>query len=655
VSRLRVQRADRRGRRGVAAALCALALVACSEGPVSAGADSGSKPSGAKTASGLLESAKGQVTLERQGKKAPAQLGYLYIGDAVETGEDGEARVRFAGGRVVELGPEGRFELKEGEGGLVLSVAQGLVLTRNVTEPPSQPLPGSPVQVTLLTLFGFTKLQSGDTTELTLQVDDKGAKVDVKLGGVELVSADGTVTKIGAGASGRLGEVKELNLDPIDVIINAGNGKADLKRKDEAKWNPVTKKTIALSEGDSFRVKDGHIVMQAPDGQGSLSFARGSEVTMEKAAKSAVAEETGFDFKKGELAAQSVVKQRLNLSGGVSLTSEKGSEFVLRRTADGYELVSAAGDVKVEREGVEPTTVYGGRAATIPLKGAVKSEELPREAIVLPSRSALKVLGQAGRFAVTWDGEADKPYRVEVAQDPAYKQKQVWGVVHQRFVNVTAPQRGSLYWHVFDDQDKEVAKGSASFGPEVGQTDLARLRNEVPEANPQTVIFFQDKPPSVTFTWAKSPDAAKYKVQVYRKGDLKEPVADKVVSDDKLSLPEGALGEGEYLWNLGYLDAKGTEVGNAGAMKRLLITYDNAVLGLTIRSPKNGDPGGAKVRCQGVAPLGAKVQINGKPVPLDEKSRFDTEVAPMGSGLLVFRMVNGASEVYTVRKVHKGK
>ena len=61
------------------------------------------------------------------------------------------------------------------------------------------------------------------------------------------------------------------------------------------------------------------------------------------------------------------------------------------------------------------------------------------------------------------------------------------------------------------------------------------------------------------------------------------------------------------------------------------------------------------MKCAGVAPIGAKVQINGKPVALDEKSRFDTEVAPMGGGLLVFRMVNGASEVYTVRRVHKGK
>lgn len=642
-----------------AALLLVLSLGACPEGdtPQAGGGAPDAAPAAVeKAASALLEQAKGSVTLERGGKKGPAQLGYLYLADALETGADSEARLRFPGGRVIELGEEGRFELRAGEGGLLLSVAQGLVLTRTVTEPSAQPLPGPSVQLTILTPFGFTKMGGGDDISLELTVNDKGATLDVKLGTVDLVSSDGKVTKIGAGQKGRLGEGKVFDLEPIEVTISAGTGKAELKRKDDTNWSALPKKAVALSEGDSFRVKDGRVVMQAPGGAGTLAFGRGSEVTMEKAAKSANAEETGFDFKKGELAAQSPVKQRLNLSGGVTLTSEQGSQFVLKRTKDGYELVSSAGDVKIEREGVEPTTVFGGRAATIPLKGPVKTEELAREPISLPSRSALKVLqSQPGRLAVTWEGEPEKPYRVEVASDPAYKQKLVSGVVHQRYINVPAPVRGSLYWRVYDEASKEVAKGSASFAPEANTTDLARIRNDVPEANPQTVIFFQDKPPSVTFTWAKNDEAAKYKVQVYRKGDLKTPVAEKVVAEDKLMLPEGALGEGEYLWSLSYLDAKGTEVGNSGAMKRLLISYDNAVLGLNIKSPRNGDPGGAKVRCEGVAPIGAKVQINGKPVQLDEKSRFDTEIAPMGGGLLVFRTVNGASEVYTVRKVRKGK
>lgn len=649
------------GSRSALICLLGVALAGCPDGdsthvvppksPVDAGA-----AAPAKTASALLDQVKGKVTLERDGKKGPAQLGYLYVGDALETGEDGSASIRFSGGRVIELGEEGRFELKEGETGLVLSVAQGLVLTRNVSSAPAQPLGKEHVELTILTPFGFTKL-GGDETNLELKVTDKEARVDVKLGTVDLVATDGKVTKIGAGQKGALGGTV-MDLEPIQVTISAVSGRADLKRKEDTKWTPLPKKAMALGEGDSFRVKDGRVIMQAPGGQGTLAFSKGSEVTMDKAAKGTGGEEAGFDFKKGELQAQSPTRTRLNLGGGVTITADKASQYTLRRTKDGYELVSVAGDVKIEREGAEPATVYGGRTATIPLKGQVKSEEQPREPVVLPSRSAIKVLqSSAQRLAITWDGEPDKPYRVEVAADPAYKQKLVSGVVRQRHVNVTPPTRGSLYWRVFDENDKEVAKGSASFAPEAAAIDLAHNRNIVHDGADQTTIYFQDKPPAVTFAWQPATEAAvqKYKVQVYRKENLQAAVAEKVVPEDKVMLPEGALGEGSYMWSLKYLDKLGNEIGGTGKMNKLVITYDNAVPNLTIKAPKNGDPGGAKVRCQGIAPVGAKVTVNGRPVPLDEKSRFDTEVAPMGGGLLVFRMVNGASEVYTVRKVRKSK
>lgn len=640
--------------------LAALALAGCPEGeapkdpklPVAV-VDAGPKPE-AKTASALLEESKGAVSVERAGKKAAAQLGYLYVGDVLETGDDGEATIRFAGGRLVELGPEGRFELKEGEGGIVLSVSQGLVLTRTATNAPAQPLPGDHVQLTILTPFGFTRVGAGEA-DLKLTVNEKEARVDVTLGNVDLVANDGKVTKIGAGQNGRLRPETVYDLEPIQVTISAA-GRAELKRKEDTKWSALGRKATPLSEGDSFRVKDGRVVMQAPGGQGTLAFAKGSEVTMDKAAKGAGGEEAGFDIKKGELAAQSPVKTRLNLGGGVTLTAEKASQYVLRRTKDGYELVSIAGDVKIEREGEGPATVKGGRTATIPLKGQVKSEEQGREQMALPSRSALKVLQSgAGRLAITWEGDPDKPYRVEVASDPAYKQKLISGVVHQRHVNVPAPSRGSLYWHVYDEADKEIAKGSASFAPEATAVDLAHNRNVVNDGADQTTIYFQDKPPAVTFTWQPASEAKKYKVQVYRKENLQASVAEKVVTEDKVMLPEGALNEGAYMWSLKYLDAAGNEVGGTGKMNKLVITYDNAVPNLTIKAPKNGDPGGAKVRCQGIAPVGAKLTVNGRPVQLDEKSRFDTEVAPMGGGLLVFRMVNGASEVYTVRKVRKSK
>jgi hypothetical protein len=610
-----------------------------------------------KAASALLESSKGKVTIERAGKKDAAKLGYLYVGDAIETGEDGEAVVRFPGGRVVELGPEGRFEIKEGEGGLVLSVAQGLVLTRNATDAPAQPLPGGNVQLTILTPFGFTKVGGGEELNLTLTVNDKGASVDVKLGSVDLVATDGTVTKIGAGQKGGVGAnaPKEMNLEPVVVNLSAAGGKAEVKGKDDAKWVAVNaKKPAPIAQGDSFRVKSGRATMQAPGGQAVYSFAAGSEAVMDKASKGATAEETGFDLKKGELNASSPVKTRLNLGGGVSLTADAASQYSLRRTKDGYEIDSVTGDIKVERDGAEPATIPGGRTASVPVKGSVKSQEVAREAVQLPPKPGMKIFHAGiGRFAITWDGEPDKPYRVEVANDPAYKQKVASGVVHSRFINVNAPNFGSLYWHVFDG-DKEIAKGSASFATEAADAERPRNNNLVREGSDRAQIYFQDKPPKVIFQWDEDPDAQKYKVAVYRDGQLSKPLLEKTQAGVQFPTDEGALGEGKYLWSVTPLDAKGGEI-RGGRMNKLEITYDNAVRNLKITSPKNGDAGGAKVRCAGIAPVGAKVSVNGKPVPLDEKSRFDIEVPPVGNGLMVFRMVNGPAEVYTVRKVKKGK
>jgi hypothetical protein len=641
--------------------LAAAGLSACpggDDGPVKAVVDAG-KAAPEKAASALLESAKGQVTLERAGKRGPGKLGYLYVGDALETGEDGEAVVRFSGGRVVELGPEGRFEIREGEGGLVLNVAQGLVLTRNATDAPAQPLaaPAGGVTLTILTPFGFTKVGFNDDLNLTLTVNDKGAKVDVKMGTVDLVATDGTHTKIGAGQKGALGSspTKELNLEPIEITINANGGRTEVKAKDDTKWVALNgKKATPLGVGDSFRVKAGRTTMQAPGGQAVYSFATGSEAVMDKAAKSATEEEAGFDLKKGELSASSPVKTRLNLGGGVSLSADAQSQYTLRRTKDGYEVDSVTGDIKVERDGVEPATVPGGRTALVPVKGAVKTAEVAREAVQLPPRPGMKIFSPGlNRFAITWDGEADKPYRVEVSNDPSYKQKVAAGVVHQRFLNVPAPNFGSLYWHVLDG-DKEIAKGSAVFSNEPASQDLARNNNTVREGSDRAQIYFQDKPPKVIFNWDEDPDAAKYKVAVYRDGQLSKPVLEKTLPGTQFPTDEGALGEGKYLWSITPLDAKGQEL-RGGRMNKLEITYDNAVRNLKISSPHNGDAGGAKVRCAGVAPVGAKVSINGRPVPLDEKSRFEVDEAPLPGGLLVFRMVYGPSEIYTVRKVKKGK
>ena len=89
------------------------------------------------------------------------------------------------------------------------------------------------------------------------------------------------------------------------------------------------------------------------------------------------------------------------------------------------------------------------------------------------------------------------------------------------------------------------------------------------------------------------------------------------------------------------------------SMSRLELVYDNAVTSLVIGSPRPGEAVGRAVQALGVAPLGSKLYINGKPTRLDEKGRFAERVA--GAPTLVFRLVDRSGrESYWIRRLRTG-
>ena len=156
----------------------------------------------------------------------------------------------------------------------------------------------------------------------------------------------------------------------------------------------------------------------------------------------------------------------------------------------------------------------------------------------------------------------------------------------------------------------------------------------------------------MTFTFAPDSTAAKYKVAVFVAGALGTPLVERLVKETQVVL-DGALAEGKYLWSVTPLDARGAGL-RGGKMNKLEIVYDNAVPNLIIKAPRNGDPGGASVAVTGIAPVGAKVYVNGKLLELDDKARFTTQAAPLPGGRLIFRMVGkSGAEVYTVRTVRR--
>ena len=621
----------------------ALAALGCSEGSKKGPIDAGAT----RTAAAHLESVKGEVKVERDGKLAPAQLGYLYVGDSVDTTEDAEAKVRYPGGRFVEVGPDARFTLSEGEGGLVLNVARGLVLTR---VPDDAPRPGEKpepeVALSILTPFGLTRIGK---SEVAINVGKDSTRVEVRFGQIEMVSRNGEVTKAGAGDKLELG-AKHLDLPVMQVVIEAA-GKAELKKKDSKSWVPLKK--AVLASGDAIRVKDGHTTLQAEGSATRLTFGKGAEVGFTSISTGGGLEVTDLDLKKGELSGVLPPKQksRVKLGSGLTLVSDLGGQFSLMKTATGVDVNALAGDFKLEREGGESRALPGGASARVTEK-AIQVSEPAKDQVALPTRVGLKVYQQPGKVSLVWDGEEGKPYRIEVASGPSFLDPLLSGVVHQRFVSVQPPARGNLYWRVFDG-DKEIDHGSAYFSNEPksgGELDLRR--NEVQDGADKTTIYYQDKPPAVTFNLTPDANAAKYKVSVFKEGALNAAVVERTSKDEKLVL-DGALAEGKYLWSVTPLDASGASL-RGGKMNKLEIVYDNAVPNLLIKSPLNGDPGGASVRVAGIAPVGARVFVNGKAVALDDKARFDTTAAPLPGGRLVFRMVGkSGAEVYTVRTVRR--
>jgi hypothetical protein len=632
----------------VSAIAVALAFFgACSDAPGPADAGPAKKAVVAH-----LESQKGQVTLFREGASAPAQLGYLYAGDALETGANGSTHMRLSGGRVVEIGPDARFELREGEGGVLLELARGLLLTRVEG---GGAMGESKVAFTVLTPFGLTRVGSGGS-ELTIDVDSEGAQVDVKLGAVELVSRNGEVTRAAQGDKLKLGEKKgeapraDLLLPPIEVVIVQATGKAELKKKDAKSWGAVSgKKPTAIAEGDQVRVKGGQMTLQPRDSGTRLVLASGSAATLVKASKGEGAEELSVDLASGQAEAVSPSNQRTTLGfGQLKVVAGKGGKTQVEKTAKGYSVRALAGAVRVEREGRPALEVPGGSVAT--LEGDAAEVSTPaREQLTLPTRAGLKVYqSQPSQLALTWEGEEGKDYRVELANDAQFKNLLLAGEVRARHLNVTSPTRGGLYWRVLDGE-KELDRGSAFFGPEPKNSELDRNKNEVPEGTEKTTIYFQDKPPAVTFTWKAEDGASKYKVRVYKEGQLASAVAEKEGATTTLPLGE-ALPEGNYLWSVTPLGKKGEEL-RGGKMNKLEIVYDNAVQGLVIKSPRNGDLGGKEVNVAGIAPLGAKVWVNGRPLSVDAANRFSGTAAPLSRGVLVFRMQLGGAEQYTVRRL----
>jgi len=619
-----------------------------------------------------LEGVVGEVSLVRGEQRLRAGVGDLHLRDVVETGGDSRAVVRFADGRSVELGAEARLVLTEDKSGLVIEVPKGLVLSRVPADTlPTRDGPGvgpaiPRVALRILTPFGLTRV-GGETGEVSVDVKSESARVDVRLGEVEFISRSGESTQAQAGdaldvsaAKVTRAEKKSFVLEPIIVTLVMNGGKADLLKAGTARWRPLGKAGTPLEAGDAVRANDGQPRLALAGSATVLSLQRGTEILFSKSVRQGDLEESSLEVKRGGLNLELAARRKSRVVvGGLALQSDGGGHFGVLRGQDGaLEVKAFTGDVTVH-QGDATKTVRAGQFARIRDEGTDVFEE-ERAELVLPARSNLRLYHPGvERVTLTWDGEPGD-YEVEVASDGAFTQTLVRGRVHQPRVVVPLPREGTLFWRAtLPEGQTDVGRGSVHVEREPASKELARPRNEVREGDGKTTIFYQDKdkPPAVTLLWNPDSKAAKYQLAVYRSDSLARPVAERSASQPSLPLEAGILGEGNYVWSVTPVSSSG-EALRGGKMNKLELVYDNSVPTLVITSPRNGEGlAGGKVHAVGVAPVGSRLSINGRAVPLDAKSRFDTTVTATGrSPMVIFRLSRPqATDAYTVRLLKRSK
>lgn len=625
----------------VAAALAA-GVVACSEPPPPAPPPP-AQP--AQAAVGKLTLVGGQVTLRRSGETPrPAKLEPLFDSDVVATGSDGRAVLQLSDGRELELAEDSAFRLGDARG-VDLDFEEGVIAI-------VQDGRGAAV----LTPYGRAEVQPG--TRARLDSKQKSLSIEILTGGIVTVGRDGgaLTTRAGQRLDLEVGEIRvvdakkkkgKLDLEVLEVRLVMDKGAAELKEQG-GKGFKKSGGVDALAQGTEFRV--------AGSSRARLS-AKGAELVLLPGARGsflgAEQDENGTSLKVALKAGSAVVRfsgeqpATVLVEGSAvpaRLTASAEATALVAQSPKGPRVQVLTGKIELTSKAGEPVAVEAGEGATL-AGGQVKVAPTGRPEVVLPLEPRLRVFSSVPREVGL--GLGDEPVRVEVAADGEFKQVLSSGTASG--VLPTRPVGSDLHWRILDAQGKPQRAGHIRFLPErVSRGSEKAGKTEVVSQNGQkATVVFQEQPPALTFEFPEVPGAKTYRLKVYRWGELSTPVLTTDVNAPRATLASGELEEGNYAWAGIGVDERGTEK-SSGKMNQMEIIYDNSYATLAIHTPVAGPAGRSQETATGVAPLGSKLFINGKSVPLDAKGRFQVEVGRARP--LVFRCVLArGAEDYLVR------
>ena len=644
-------------------------------------AESGGPEDGATA---VVIAASGQVDwVDGAGERRAVVPGAALGAGSLVTGTGSRVRVRLSDGRQFELSPEGEVRLQASAGGLSLRIERGRILAR-VPEGAgagTRTRDGSSVVLEISTPFGVTRLGPGES-EVGVSIEQDRVRVVVALGNVAFVDSRGKRLELGANQS------IEVSVGGVRLIAGgrspggSAGGADNPAAEPKAEARPVPSGfTDLMSELGKLRIRSK---------RGSFRFARRARVEVGTAFQVATRGRArlvgkGLKARLGSRASGRFVAEAPAARRRAALHLEAGSLWALLEAgavlplagSDGARVHLAAnetasvrvvgsrtaptvhvllGQVTLSR-GTESLALPSGQAARV-RPGPLRATQSGRPDIALPAIKRLAVHSHGLELAeLAWPPNLWSPglgdVEVKVALDADFEDLLFAGRGHRPYLEVPVPPgRGVLYWRVLARSGGRAATGAARFAPDRGHSllDLSGPKNLVFESRTMTTVHFQGALPALTFSFDEKPGAVRYRLQVFAAGALDTPLVDRVVKEALCPLRAGDLPEGQYLWQALAMDASGRRLGD-GRTNRLEIVYDNALSTLAIRSPKpNQRVAGSKVAVSGVAPVKSRLFVNGKPVPLDDKGRFDLELERAQA--FVFRLVEGrGQERFWIRRL----
>lgn len=576
-----------------------------------------------------LSGLKGQVNLTRDGVRAAAIAGPVHEGDVLETGPDGHALLSEKG-REVELLQNSRFRVGKSLADLALSLGELVFEESDGGE--------------FSTAAGSARTGAG--SKVKLQAHDGGTTFEVGLGTLELLDiVDGGASTVKAGEKFVVG-LGVLTLEDLPTPPPAvAKPKVKLTPRGTVMLKPKSGPSAKLAaEGRELDESGTFTVDKASGLRAELD---GAAVEFDGASKGSI-EPSNTDPKLGVTLSSGGARvflkagESMLLGGKKSLTvrAKVTSTLLVTATKDGPRVEVLGGETELSLEGSLPRNLSASEVATPSGKRLDTGRRATPTLTLPPGRNTRVYWGKPGDVALVFppgDGV------LEVSADPQFQSLLVQSQGSDAVV-VPAPLKGALYWR--REGNPEVS--GARFERDENATAVSAKSDTVAETGLKATVYFQSAVPTLTFTFPLKEGAASWRFRVYSVEDLKAPVVDRRVNENRTVVESGALKEGSYVWSAVGMDRLGTEA-PGGRMNKMDIVFDNSVTRLVLSSPRDGE---RATTATGVAPLGSRLSLNGKTVPLDAAGRFSTPVGNLT--VLVFKLVSkeGAESQWVRRVAH---